>query len=470
MFQQSINAIVRALASKAVWTFRLKILVTASSGAEVRAIGWYCQPIDVEFWSLTIPSRRLVLNNFKTGNHGMLRQQNLAGIMHHLYENAPISRIELARRTGLNKATVSSLINELINNQFVREIGAGTTVRAGRREVLLDINPARGCIVSGEIGGDFISVICTDFTAEVIWRQTYKVSNSMSQTAILNRTVKLLRQALTIGAAQAGPPLGLALGVPGLIDRDKGTLLFAPNLGWENVAVAELLRRSFDVPIFVDNEATLAALGEQYFGAAKGYSEVLYISAGVGLGGGLVLNGNLYNGSAGFAAEFGHMTMEPNGERCKCGNRGCWETQISQAALFRYVTDAIRQGHPTSLTEMINGQPEQLTVAAIVEAAKGGDKLALTALQKLGRHLGIGIASLVNALNPRLVVFGGVLSLAGDLLLPIVTEELHQRALHWNEETARIVIARFGSDASVMGGVAKVFQTVLANPAQTGLA
>lgn len=407
------------------------------------------------------------MNNYKTGNHGMLRQQNLTGIMHHLHENAPISRIELARLTGLNKATVSSLINELINNQFVREVGAGTVARVGRREVLLDINPARGCIVSGEIGVDFISVICTDFTAQIIWRQKQEVSCELGQAAIIARTVKLLRQAIKAGTAQAGPPLGLALGVPGLIDRQDGTLLFAPNLGWENVPIAELLRRSFDTAVFVDNEATLAALGEQYFGAAKGYSEVLYISVGVGLGGGLVLNGNLYNGSAGFAAEFGHMTMEPNGEPCKCGNRGCWETQVSQAALFRYVTDAMRQGHETTLRERTNGQPERLTVTAIVEAARGGDEVALAALQKIGRYLGIGIASLVNSLNPRLVVFGGVLSLAGDFLLPVVTAELHQRALHWNEETARIVLARFGSDASVMGGVAKVFQAMLANPAQT---
>lgn len=405
------------------------------------------------------------MDNFRTGNHGMLRQQNLTGIMHHLYENAPISRIELSRLTGLNKATVSSLINELINHQFIREVGAGTVARAGRREVLLDINPARGCIVSGEIGVDFISVICTDFTAKIIWRQKQEVSRALKQTAILTRTVKMLQRALKVGAAQAGPPLGLALGVPGLIDRHHGTLLFAPNLGWRNVPIAARLRRAFDIPVFIDNEATLAALGEQYFGAAKGYGEVLYISAGAGLGGGLVLNGGLYNGSAGFAAEFGHMTMEPNGEPCQCGNRGCWETQVSQAALFRYITDAIRQRHATALTKLTNGQPEHLTVATIVEAARHGDEVASAALQKLGQHLGIGIASLVNALNPRLVVFGGVLSLAGDFLLPVVTQELRQRALHWNEEMARIVIARFGSDASVMGGVAKVFQTVLANPA-----
>lgn len=400
------------------------------------------------------------MDNFKTGNHGMLRQQNLAGIMHHLYENAPISRIELARLTGLNKATVSSLINELLTNQFICEIGAGESKGTGRRTVLLDINPTRGCIVSGEIGVDYISVICTDFTAEVIWRQNISTADEQGMQAILDRLIALLCQAVEAGRKQSGALLGLSLAVPGLIDRNNGTLLFAPNLGWQNVPVAELLRKSFSAPIFVDNEATLAALGEQYFGAAEGFREVLYISAGVGLGGGLVLDGNMYNGSAGFAGEFGHMTMVPDGELCKCGNRGCWETQVSQSALFRQIKNDLEAGRQSVLAEQSN----QLTVPLIVSAARQQDAVALAALQQVGQALGIGIASLVNALNPRLVVFGGILSLASEFLLPVVTEELHRRALHWNEETARIVIARFGSDASVMGGVAKVFQTVLANP------
>ncbi len=406
----------------------------------------------------------LLRDQFSTGNQGVLRQQNLSGIMHHLYEKAPISRIALARLTGLNKTTVSSLISELLDNRFVIEIGNGAAKGSGRRTVLLDINPARGCIVSAEVGADFISVICANFAAEIIWRHREGHAITARREVILKRAVRILQKAVAAGTAEGAALLGLSLAVPGLVDRESGTLLFAPNLGWSDVPLKAMLAQSFQTMILVENEATQAALGEQYFGVAEGCDEVLYISAGVGLGGGLVLGGRIYSGSAGFASEFGHMTMEPDGELCSCGNRGCWETQVSQAALFRNIRQAIAKGAASRLKTMIRKNAGQLTVEMVVAAARGNDAVALKALRKVGRHLGIGIASLINALNPRLVVFGGILSLAGDFLLPVVNEELQHRALRWNQAAVRVVIAKYGSDASVMGGIAKVCQAVLTNP------
>ena len=357
-------------------------------------------------------SRRASAKNFQTGNQGFLRQQNLSGIMHHLYENAPISRADLAKLTGLNKTTVSSLISELIKNQFVSEIGAGLPSKIGRRSVLLDINPARGCIISGEVGVDFISIICTNFAAEIIWKKKVEISDGSNKDEILKQLLDLLQTAINYGLQNQLPLLGIALAVPGLIDWRSGMVLFAPNLGWANVPLGDQLRQVFQTQVVVENEATLAALGEQYFGAAEGHNEVLYVSAGVGLGGGMVINGNPYNGSSGFAGEFGHMTMKAQGELCKCGNRGCWETQVSQAALFRYIEQAIESGSSTTLNNFAKQESEHLTVEAVVEAARTDDPVALEALKKVGRDLGIGIASLVNALNPDFVVFGGILSLA----------------------------------------------------------
>jgi glucokinase len=167
---------------------------------------------------------------------------------------------------------------------------------------------------------------------------------------------------------------------------------------------------------------------------------------------------------SGFGSEVGHMTMDPEGELCNCGNRGCWETQVSQRALFRYIRRAVGQGRASLLIEMTADNLGQLTVPIIVEAARAGDPLALEALDVLGHHLGIGIASLVNALNPQLVVLGGILSLAGEFLLPVVEAELERRALRWNRNATQVVLARHGFDACVMGGVARVFQTILAEP------
>ena len=208
----------------------------------------------------------------------------------------------------------------------------------------------------------------------------------------------------------------------------------------------------------------MAALGEYFFGAAKGYKEVLFISAGVGLGGAMILDGAIFKGTTGYASEFGHMTMDPHGELCNCGNRGCWETQVSQAALFRIIRQAIERGKPSLLTEITGGNLNRLTVPLVVDAARKGDRVARAALNRIGRHLGVGVASLVNVFNPDLVVFGGIMSLAGEFLLPIIQEELAARALKWNREATRVVLAEHGFDACVMGGVAMLYQTILSQP------
>ena len=401
---------------------------------------------------------------FRTGDQALVREINLALIMQRLLEHTSLSRAALADITGLNKSTVSSLVQELIDRRLLHEVGLSSG-GVGRPSMMLELNPRAGYIVSCELGVDFISVACADFAAQVIWHHKEDTRHITSQQAILDETLMLLQQA----AEQArtlcdgcGPLLGVALGVPGLVERESGTLLFAPNLKWHDVPLHTLLSDAFGemVPVYVDNEANMAALGEYFFGSAKDYDEVLFISAGVGLGGAVVRNGQVFRGTTGFASEFGHMTMDPDGEPCNCGNRGCWETQASQSTVFRYIERAIAAGQSTTLA----GDMGELSIPRVVEAACASDDVALRALDQVGHALGIGIASLVNALNPDRVVFGGILSLAGDFLLPVMEKELRQRALRWNAEATQLVLARHGSDACVMGGVATVYQAVLLQP------
>lgn len=405
----------------------------------------------------------VAINQYRNGYQSQVREINLSVIMNHLRTSAPISRAALAEATGLNKTTVSSLVNELIERQFVQEIGLAAP-SAGRPAIMLKLNPAAGFIVSCEIGVDYILVICSNFAPKIIWRYEEPIDPSIGQRIIIDRALAILNQAIHAGCSTCGKLLGMAVGIPGLVDQASGALLFAPNLGWKDLPLRSILQESFNVPIFVDNEANIAALGEHYFGAAQGYQEVLYISAGVGLGGGIVHDGRVFSGATGVSAEFGHMTLDPDGEICKCGNQGCWETQVSQQSLFRHIWKRIDQGKKSRLSEMTHGSRSSITVPMIVEAARAGDAVALDALQTIGHHLGIGIASLVNALNPELVVFGGTLSLAGEFLMPVIQREVELRALKWNREAMRLVLARHGFDACVMGGVAAVYQAILAQP------
>lgn len=408
-------------------------------------------------------------SQFRTGDQSLVREINLSVIMNHLRTNAPISRAALAEATGLNKTTVSSLVNELIERQFVQEVGL-TSQNTGRPAVLLKLNPAVGFIVSCEIGVDFILVICADFSPKIIWRHEEHIDPTIGQRAILDRAIAVLHEAIEVGRPVCGTLLGLAVGLHGLVDQATGALLFAPNLGWKDLPVRAILQEAFNAPLFVDNEANIAALGERYFGAAQGYDEIIYISAtGVGLGGGIVHGGRVFSGVTGVGAEFGHMTMDPDGEICKCGNQGCWETQVSLQALLHHIWRLIDQGEVSSLSEMTDHWQMSLTVPLIVEAACSGDHVAMEALKIIGHDLGIGIASLVNVLNPELVVFGGSLSMAGEFLMPVIEKELDRRALKWNREATKLVLAEHGSDACVMGGVAVVYQAILAQPDIAGV-
>jgi len=401
----------------------------------------------------------------RTGDSALVRQINLSVIMNNLRKKAPVSRAGLAQATGLNKTTVSSLVDELLQRQFVREIGFVTGVK-GHPAIMLDLNPAAGFMVGCEIGVDFILVVCTNFAPEIIWRHEEHTDPSIGQNAILDRAKALLNEAIQRGSMEYSTLLGIGVGVAALIDQSTGTMLFAPNLGWKDpFPIRTILQESFpQAPLIVDNEANIAALGEHYFGVAQDHDEVLYISAGVGLGGGIVHDGQVFSGVTGVGAEFGHMTMDPDGDLCNCGNFGCWETQVSQRALFGHIRKSFEQGERGMLFQRTNEGIDPLTVPMIVDAARAADAVALGALEKIGRDLGIGIASLVNALNPELVVFGGILSLAGKFLMPAVTKELEQRALRWNREAAGVVLAEHGFDAAAMGGVAAVYETILAQP------
>ena len=396
-------------------------------------------------------------DTYQTGDQALVRQINLSLVMNILRTQAPISRAALAQATGLNKATVSDLVFDLMERGLVCEVGLKSS-GTGRPATLLTLHPSAGFIASCEIAVDFIEVMVTDFAPNVLWQAKEKTFPEMGQRAILDRTLALLNQGIERGKAVSNSLLGVAIGIPGMVDFESGTLLFAPNLGWNDVALLAFFEQAnFGAPVFVDNEANLAALGEHYFGAAKGYDEVLYLSGNIGLGGGIVRDGHLCRGTSGVAAEFGHMTMNPDGALCNCGNRGCWETQVSQRALYRYVSELIDAGQKSTLKQAAGNY----SVEAIVDAARAGDLVAIQALEKIGRYLGIGIASLLNALNPELVVLGGILSLAADFLLPVVNTEIQKRSLRWNRESAQVVRAAHGSDACVKGGIAVVYQSVL---------
>ncbi len=393
---------------------------------------------------------------YRTGDQTLVRELNRAILLSHLRRSAPQSRASLAALTGLNKATVSSLINELLEHKLVCELGLADS-SGGRRATLLDLNPHAGCLIGVEMSVDYVNAVLTDFRAEVQWRERAVLGGAADQATTVARTIAMIETARRAAEERGAQVLGVGLGVPGLVDVASGRLVFGPNLGWYDVPIRDLLRERFSFPVFVDNDANASALGEWYFGSAQQVDNFVYLTANMGLGAGVMLGGQVHRGATGYAGEVGHTVIDPDGPPCGCGSRGCWETLAGQRALVRRVATGWHDSGEAAAGGEIN-------MECILQAAGAGDPVVLAALEETARYLGLGIANLLNTFNPSEVVLGGVLSTAADYLLPGIERAIAAHALRWPRQSARLCVSAFRFDACAMGGVALVLQHLVSHP------
>jgi glucokinase-like ROK family protein len=401
--------------------------------------------------------------HFRTGDQSLVRELNRSILLERLWVGSPLSRADLASTTGLNKTTVSSLIDSLISDGFVREIGLHASA-GGRPGVLLDLNPDAGLIIGAEIGVEHLNVVVSNLRASITWQRRAAFDLRDPDHVVLESLVTLLRQARQHVQRRGLTLFGAGITVPGLVDVASGTLVFEPNMGWANLAVRQILHDRLHFPVFIDNDANAAALAERYFGVARGIDDFAYVVANVGLGAGLVLGGHVLQGVSGYAGEAGHTTIDPDGPLCRCGNRGCWERLASQRALIERAENAIAAGRASVLAAPADLAAARIDVPAVLAAARAGDAVAQDALRETGEFLGIGIANLVNIFNPGLVALGGTLSLADEFLLPAARRVVEERAMSELRQAARIVVSAFKADACVMGGVALVLHSLLSPP------
>jgi len=402
-----------------------------------------------------------VARQFRTGDQTLIRELNRSILLQRLRVGPPLSRADLAAATGLNKTTVSKLIDELIADGLVHEIGLVPS-SGGRPAVLLELNPDGGWIIGGEIGIGRIVTVVADLRATIAWRREATFDKEDGKELVLQRLDALLRQAKQFAQRSDRRLLGVGVTIPGLVDVASGVLVFEPNMGWRDVPLRDRLASKLHVPAFIENDANAAALAERYFGAAQDVEDFAYIVANIGLGAGLVVGGQIFSGASGYAGEAGHTTIDPDGPLCRCGNRGCWERLASLRALTERVDRALQAGLPSRIPSFVDGS--EITLEAILQAAREGDQVARQALDETGTYLGIGIANLVNLLNPQLVAFGGSLSLAHEFLMPAAQRVIEERAMGELRRAARIVVSALKADACVLGGVALVLHDILRRP------
>jgi predicted NBD/HSP70 family sugar kinase len=374
-----------------------------------------------------------------------VRHHNRGLVLRQVADAGPRSRARLALETGLNKSTVSSIVAELIEAGLLRESpGEERSGAVGRPPQSVELDPAGPFVLGLEVNVDYLAVWASDLAGAVRHRSFVASDNrGADPRRTLTELARLAGSALDQPFAGGRAPMATTVAVPGLVDPD-GRLVVAPNLGWVDVPVAELLPSELDVR--VENEANLGAVAELVEGAGRGLSDFVYVSGEIGIGAGVVLGGELFRGASGFAGEFGHLTIDPFGPPCGCGGRGCLERLAGQDALLRMAGWDARVLSPGARPEW----PGSMLAAS----AREGHAKTLEALSRVGHTLGIAVASLVNLLDPEAVLLGGYLApICGRLREPIEAE-LETRALARGRMRCRVLPARLGGEAAVRGAVA----------------
>ncbi|MGW0801902.1 ROK family protein [Nonomuraea sp. NPDC002799] len=375
-----------------------------------------------------------------------VRATNLAVVLRFVREHAPCSRADIAASTGLNKATVSSLVADLIDRRLVRETGL-TENRVGRPATMLVLDGSPYAAIGVEINIDHVSAVATDLAGErlLTWRRAFSGGDPVNQGvagvgAIVRRVVNRM-------AREERQVLGLAVAVPGLVDV-QGVVRIAPTLGWHDADIGGHLAKALrdpGFPIQVDNDANLAALAEQRFGAHAGASDLVYLTGEMGVGAGIILDGRLRRGGLGYSGEIGHVQLDPDGPECHCGRHGCLEAMAGIGAVL---------GKDPSPAEI------QVEVEEAVRLARAGDAGTLAAIESAGRSLGKGVSILANLLNPEVVVLGGYYVALAPWLLPEVQRELSHRVLAVGAGGCQVVASTLGHDAAALGGAARVLDSV----------
>ncbi len=401
----------------------------------------------------------------KSADKNLVRRLNIALILNCLRTSDCRTRAKLAGSTGLSRATVSSLVDELIALNLVRETGLHPS-EGGRPGTCLELNPEGGSAIGIEIGVDFVSVVLTDFVANIRWRKRIEF-DTYNTGDVISIAEKLVDNAEKRSKILGLRLIGIGCGLPGLVKIDEGRLVIAPNLGWHDIPFQALWEKRYGVPVYVMNEGTAAALGELYFGVAANFHDFIYLSASsVGIGAGIVIGGKLFQGIDGYAGEIGHMVLDPSGPQCACGRHGCWEKVAGTQAIIKYVVDQSLVGRTSTALEIVGGNVRKLTADIVAQADSEGDVVAHEAIVHTCHLFGVGVMNLINIFNPQLIVIGGALSRSIGPFLPMIKEVADQQLFRTLTDHMELKISALGDDACVMGAVAAVLDVVFTDPAQ----
>ena len=389
-------------------------------------------------------------------SHSLVKpEQREMAVLRLIHEGANYSRLDLARKTGLSPSLITSLVRGLVDRGLVTE-AAPVSSLVGRKPIPLEIRGNAGYLVGVDIGSYFTHVVVTDFNGRVVHKSQVETGIPEGRVAVLRRVFKCVQEAIDASRLTRRSIAGVGVAHSGLIDTENGVVLSFPRPGqmaeWKNVPLQSIFEKEFKIPCRLEDSVRTMAMAERVFGLGKGISDFIFIEVGMGIGAAFYFNGELYRGGGGKAGEFGHITVDENGPLCSCGNNGCLESLASCAAIIENGRTAIERGVDSKIRDLAGGDLSQISVELIARAATENDSLAFRVLQEAASYIAVGLADLVNLLNPRLIIFGGALFRAApQLLSDPLKRVIRQRSLEKSAHDVHLKVSSLGSEAGALG-------------------
>lgn len=400
-----------------------------------------------------------------------VKAHNLRAVLLTLLYHGPISRVHIAQRTGLSTTTITNLVNELLAQGIVYEAereapGRGrratNPMNAGRPATPVGLVPGARSAIGIHFGVDTLRAGVVDLFGTLNCYRVVRHPTDAPASRVLEQAVALAEEVIVAGCVQRESLVGVGVGASGLVDPETGVNVLAPNLGWRDVPIRDILANQLHLPVFVDNNVRAMALAEGLFGAGKGINTLAFVYGRVGVGAGFVVNGQVYRGSKAGAGEIGHTTVIPaGGAPCRCGNTGCLETLVSEPEIVQRA-QALAERAPDSLLATLLNNPAtsgqttpEYSGAALIEqvfaAARGGDRNAQMLLNERADYMGMALANLVNLVNPDMIILGGLFAAGHDVLLPQIEETMRRRSFAGLGQKVALRVTTFGRQAGVIG-------------------
>lgn len=384
------------------------------------------------------------MTKLRIGNKALIKDMNRSVVINTIRKVGPLSRTDISTQTGLGLSTITKIVEELKNSNFVFETGAANST-GGRRPILLEFNKQYGYAVGVKIMKNHLVLALTDLDATIIHSLEVPFHPTDSPTEIIQLIIHTIEQLLSKQQVKIDQVEGIGVAVSGLVDSKNGLVVRSPLLGWEDVSLSQPIQDVFQKPVFIDNDVNAYTHAEVEKGLGLHHNNFICVSIGDGIGMSIVIDRKLYSGEFGGAGEFGHTIIQVDGRACHCGQEGCLEMYASTIALEQE-SDVLIRSYPNS--KLVN---KRMTFESVYDAALAGDEMAIVLFEKLGYYLGIGLINAINSFNPGTIVLIGEGMIAQDYFLPTAINKAKKNFFYHDRYETKVVISTLGNDAWVKG-------------------